>query len=155
MQSIQIESGSMYNTTSKRLNYKQLDPIDAQAPKKDGAEEASPLNSTRVEASACTCRFQKPELLEQSESTATVEWEKGSRGRRRRRPTTAIAACWWPCAADPPLAACVRPTMGLKQGRVAWVEGSRSSGEQANGLDRRAVVWWCRVQGAAAEWDRI
>ena len=34
MQSIQIESGSMYNTTSKRLNYKQLDPIDAQAPKK-------------------------------------------------------------------------------------------------------------------------
>ena len=68
MQSIQIESGSMYNTTSKRLNYKQLDPIDAQAPKKDGAEEASPLNSTRVKASTRNCRFRKPEMLERLSS---------------------------------------------------------------------------------------
>ena len=140
----------MYNTTSKRLNYKQLDPIDAQAAKK-GRSRGS-LAAEQHEGQSLDTQLP---ISEARDARAIVEWEKGSRGRRRRRPTTAIAACWWPYAADPPLAACVRPTMGLKQGRVAWVEGSRSSGEQANGLDRRSVVWWCRVQGAAAEWDRI
>jgi len=135
MQSIQIESGSMYNTTSKRLNYKQLDPIDAQAAKK-GRSRGS-LAAEQHEGQSLDTQLP---ISEARDARAIVEWEKGSRGSRRRRPATAVARCWWPYAADPPLAPRARPTMGLRQGRAMWAEGSRSSGEQASALDRRVGV---------------
>ena len=75
----------MYNTTSKRLNYKQLDPIDAQAAKK-GRSRGS-LAAEQHEGQSLDTQLP---ISEARDARAIVEWEKGSRGSRRRRPATAV-----------------------------------------------------------------